>query len=111
MNKKALCHLNDIPENGSLGLHFDNAALFAVRANNTVYVYKNQCPHLGLPLEWQQHQFLSDDQTLIQCKTHGALFEKDTGKCVYGPCINDSLIKIDTLISNGVIYLVSNQLK
>jgi nitrite reductase/ring-hydroxylating ferredoxin subunit len=44
------------------------------------------CPHLGIPLNWAPERFLDLDGTLIQCSSHGALFQIDSGECIAGPC-------------------------
>lgn len=79
--------------------------MFAVRKGQTVYFYLNQCPHLGLPLEWQANQFLNSDQSLIQCATHGALFEIDSGQCIAGPCQGQALIALDIEVRDGFIFI------
>ncbi|MGH1485167.1 MAG: Rieske (2Fe-2S) protein [Cellvibrionaceae bacterium] len=99
-----LCHLDDIPNNGSKGFSYQGQAIFAVRKNDNVFVYSNQCPHLGLPLEWQADKFLTNDDSLIQCATHGALFEIDSGQCIVGPCQGQKLIRIETSIHDQFVY-------
>jgi len=67
---------------------------FVVYDGEQFYCYRNQCPHLGTNLEFTPDQFLNIDQSMIQCTLHGALFEIETGKCLFGPCIGQSLIAI-----------------
>ena len=43
------------------------------------------------------------DNMFIQCSTHDALFEIDTGLCIAGPCVGDSLDAVDLIIENGQI--------
>jgi nitrite reductase/ring-hydroxylating ferredoxin subunit len=105
MTANALCRIDDIPENGSLGIQFKEVSLFAVRADNEIHVYLNSCPHLGLPLEWQEHEFLNEDNSLIQCKTHGALFEIASGLCVQGPCLDQKLHPVKITIENDLVYI------
>ncbi len=89
-----LCSIDDIPDNGSKGLSHKGVPLLAVRQGENVYLYRNQCPHLGLPLEWQANQFLTADKSLIQCSAHGALFEIESGYCISGPCQQQSLTPV-----------------
>ncbi len=100
-----LCHIDEIPDNGSKGLNYKGMALVAVRQGDQVYLYHNQCPHLGLPLEWQADQFLNADKSLIQCSTHGALFEIESGYCISGPCQRQKLVAINTNIEDGFISI------
>ena len=62
-----------------------------VRKHGKLFGYINRCPHTGAPLDWNPDQFLDADGAYILCATHGALFEIDSGLCVYGPCINQRL--------------------
>ncbi|MCW8194965.1 Rieske (2Fe-2S) protein [Proteobacteria bacterium 005FR1] len=90
-----LCHRDDIPENSSKGFDIAGQQLFAVKKRGRITVYRNHCPHLGLPLNWLPDQFLDVDRELIQCASHGALFRIDNGQCVAGPCAGKSLQSID----------------
>ena len=65
--------------------------------------YINSCPHTGINLEWQEDQFLDMDNMFIQCSTHDALFEIDTGVCVAGPCVGDQLQAVELVIEDGYI--------
>lgn len=98
-----LCHSDEIAEGKSKGFQIEQAFLFAVKKNNTVYVYKNACPHLGIQLEWQADDFLDIDASMIQCSSHGALFRIEDGECLLGPCQGQSLIALEFSISDGMI--------
>ncbi len=89
-----LCTSSHLPEAHSKGFALGEHALFAVRRQGEVFVYKNRCPHRGVPLEWQPDQFLDSSASLIQCATHGALFLIENGECVAGPCEGQSLTVI-----------------
>ncbi|WP_119393375.1 Rieske (2Fe-2S) protein [Salinibius halmophilus] len=69
--------------------------IFAVRRGGQLYVYQNECPHLGVNLEFQENQFLDSQGAHIICSTHGALFEIATGECIFGPCSGDYLEAIE----------------
>ncbi|MBR9805004.1 Rieske 2Fe-2S domain-containing protein [bacterium] len=100
-----LCHIDDIPDEASKGFQLDGLALFAVKKAGAVYVYKNQCPHLGVQLEWLDDQFLDSEQALIQCATHGALFIIESGLCVSGPCLGEQLQTVRHEIKDGNILV------
>ncbi|KPW13210.1 Rieske region [Pseudomonas syringae pv. aceris] len=89
-----LCTSSHLPEAHSKGFELGEHALFAVRRQGAVFVYKNRCPHRGIQLEWQPDQFLDGSASLIQCATHGALFLIENGECVAGPCEGQSLTVI-----------------
>ena len=101
-----ICKLDDLPEYGSQELELDSEKYFAVRQGPKVYIYRNSCPHIGLPLNLMPNQFLDYDQRYIQCTSHGALFEIDTGSCVAGPCINQSLESLRCKVENGKVFLI-----
>jgi len=88
--------LDDIPEAGCKGLSAPGQAalevpFFVIRRDGKLNIYRNRCPHLGVPLEWMPDQFLDRDGHYIQCSTHGALFRTDNGLCISGPCQGESL--------------------
>lgn len=100
-----LCSIHDIEESQSKGFSSTKGPVFVVKKDNQLYVYANECPHLGVNLEFQEDEFLDQDGALIQCSTHGALFEIETGHCLTGPCQGDHLTAIDFSIVNDQIVL------
>jgi nitrite reductase/ring-hydroxylating ferredoxin subunit len=112
MTTYTLCQLDDIPDNSSKGFALDKkqneASIFVVRQQDTIYVYRNHCPHLGLPLEWMPHQFLDRDGHYIQCATHGALFRIRDGYCISGPCPGESLGALPFRIEGKSIIIDSS---
>jgi len=77
---------------------------FVVRRGGDVYAYQNFCMHVGHPLNWVPDGFLSRERDAIQCSSHGALYEIDTGLCFRGPCVGKSLRRVDVEVRDGVIY-------
>lgn len=86
-----LCHIDDIEEGGGKSFDLQDYQLFAIKKGGQVFLYHNSCPHAGLPLNWLPDKFLDRDGELIQCASHGALFQISTGRCVAGPCPGRSL--------------------
>jgi len=107
-NGPRLCALAEIEENGSKGFEINGNNLFAVKKGGSVFVYRNRCPHAGLPLNWLPDQFLDYDKELIQCTAHGALFRIDNGQCVAGPCPGASLEAVEFSIVDGEIWIPSS---
>lgn len=54
---------------------------FVVRKGDSVYAYQNFCAHVGHPLNWRPHSFLTPDKDQIICASHGARYEIETGDC------------------------------
>ena len=100
-----LCHIDDIAEGKTRGFEVQGLNIIALRKDASVYLYINRCPHLGLNLEFQPDDFLSYDESHIQCSTHGAMFKLKTGECVLGPCKGESLQEIPFSLQDGQIIL------
>jgi nitrite reductase/ring-hydroxylating ferredoxin subunit len=105
---RILCRLEELPEGTSRG--FGPApggftGLFAVRHGGKVFVYVNSCPHIGLPLNWNPDQFLSEDGTHIVCANHGAEFAIADGYCLRGPCRGAWLEQVPVTVENGLVQV------
>lgn len=100
-----LCAVEDIAERSAKGFEIDGDSLFALKFDGELHVYRNSCPHLGVELNWLEDQFFDLDGALIQCATHGAIFDPLTGLCVSGPCRGQSLERLASHISDGQLYL------
>ena len=105
----SVCALNDLQERQSMELEVEQRKLFAIRLDNRIYAYWNICPHRGIPLNWIPDQFLDPDGELIQCSSHGALFEIATGQCIAGPCSGDSLQPAILRSENDRYFITANQ--
>lgn len=81
---------------------------FLVRVGDVVHAYLNKCPHALRPLNFLPDRFLTPDGELIQCSAHGALFEKATGLCIAGPCVDESLRRIAIEVQDGQIRLAES---
>lgn len=106
-----LLHIDDIDEGTSRGIELDNCFMFAVKKDAEIFLYFNRCPHLGTPLEWEEDRFLDADGALIQCSTHGALFQIEDGHCLVGPCKGKHLQAVPHTIVDGQITVKPEDLK
>lgn len=105
----AICNVDQLSNGECASLEAQDSAYFVVRYNDQWFAYKNACPHLGLSLDFVPNQFLVPDKSMIQCSSHGALFEIETGECLAGPCTGQSLQKVPFEIQQGqVCILVQN---
>ena len=101
--------LRDLPDPGTR--EFDIGAGewpvpgFLVRRDGRVHAYLNRCPHAGHLLNWRSEDFFAPDGALLLCNAHGALFEADTGVCVFGPCVGQRLQPVAIEIVAGRILL------
>lgn len=106
----APCRLDELADPGARGVQArlpgeGETACLVVRVGERVHAYRNRCPHTGAPLEWRPHQFLDGSGKWIQCALHGALFDRDTGRCLQGPCAGDALSPVPVALRDGWIHL------
>ena len=108
MNK--ICMMEDIPEREARAYETPKGdTIFITQRDGMYYAYQNVCPHLQVELEFLENQFLDRDQEYIESSTHGALFMVETGECISGPCLGQSLEKVEISIhSDGGIYLIND---
>jgi nitrite reductase/ring-hydroxylating ferredoxin subunit len=104
-----ICDLSEIADPGSRAFAIGSGDWplrgFLVRKGDDVFAYVNRCPHAGHPLNWQPDDFLTQEKTLIMCRSHGALFELTTGRCVAGPCGGKSLPALRARVENGMVIV------
>lgn len=110
MGRIKLCDLQELETIDSRGFELNYSSrthdIFIVRNGNTIRAYENSCPHNYAPLNWNPDVFLSYDKNHIQCANHGALFEIDSGHCIYGPCVGQGLTSIKLEIDKNNIFVV-----
>lgn len=101
-----LCLSDELGEGRSRGFTVADTAIFAVRRAGRVYLYRNRCPHRGIPLNWEPDQFLDNSASLIACGRHGALFLIESGECVAGPCEGEQLAALNCQEDSQGIWLM-----
>ncbi|MCW9032601.1 MAG: Rieske (2Fe-2S) protein [Rhodospirillales bacterium] len=109
--EQRLCALSDIEEGESAGFEAQqngkDIRVLLVRQEDSVNVYINKCPHVGVPLDLLEGQFLTSDKSRIICATHGALFQIENGDCVSGPCIGKALTPIKSMVKDGEVFITA----
>jgi len=107
--ERVICRVADLDDGGSRAFTMGTGPWplrgFVVRVRDEVRAYVNRCPHARHPLNLRPHDFLTADRTLILCHSHGALFEKESGYCVAGPCAGRSLTQLPITIDSGYVVL------
>lgn len=106
----ALAPLAQLPDGAAVtfllnGDEFPPLTGILVRDGDTVHAFLNRCPHAGRPLNIGSRSVLTPDGLLMQCLAHGALFEKHTGLCIAGPCVNDSLRRLPVAVIGDEVLL------
>ena len=112
--KVAICRIDELADPGSRAFSIGAGEWplrgFLVRSGAQVFAYVNRCPHAGHPLNWHPHEFLTRERALIQCASHGALFEIATGTCVAGPCNGNGLRPLPVELKDGCVYaMIANE--
>jgi nitrite reductase/ring-hydroxylating ferredoxin subunit len=109
--ERVVCRLSDLEEHGSRAFTVGGGDWplrgFVVRCGNEVRGYVNRCPHAGHPLDLRPHRFLTPDRAMILCSSHGALFEKDGGRCLAGPCAGERLRQVPLEVIGGIVLLAA----
>ena len=109
-----ICRFSELPDPGSRAFSVGEGDWplrgFLIRKGDEVFAYVNRCPHAGHPLNWEPpDDFLTQEKTLIMCRSHGALFEMNTGRCVAGPCAGKSLLALRARVENDCVVLEIDQ--
>lgn len=100
-----LCRVDELADRQARGFMLGEVSVFALNFDGTIYAYHNSCPHLGVELNWREDEFFDLDGALLQCATHGALFDPASGECLAGPCYGQHLQALPIQIRNGEIYV------
>jgi nitrite reductase/ring-hydroxylating ferredoxin subunit len=107
--ERVLCSLAELHETGSRGFSVGEGDWplrgFVVQTARGVAAYVNYCPHAGHPLNMRPDRFLTPDRNLILCSSHGALFARDDGVCIAGPCQGQKLTPIPVDVVCGYVLL------
>ena len=81
-------------------------ALVLLGSDGEPRAYLNRCRHLPVPIDGGSKQYLTRGGEYLLCGTHGALYRRDDGVCVAGPCLHLALEKLPVLEENGMLYLL-----
>lgn len=104
-----LCSLADLELAGSHGFAVGEGDWplrgFVVKTATGIAAYVNYCPHAGHPLNMRPNRFLTPDGNLILCGSHGAVFTRDSGLCIAGPCQGQSLTAVPVQVIAGYVLL------
>lgn len=85
--------------------------IVVIRTHDNNYVgYVNTCPHEGVWLNFGSGDFFTQDRAFLRCGQHGATFEIDSGVCIDGPCIGESLQPVALAVIDGEVCLCGEKL-
>lgn len=95
-----ICHLDDIPDAGTLCLRLDDFPILVLRVEGLVRVFVNACPHQYLPLNHRGDKLLSADARIVRCTNHGAGFSVLDGVGVEGLALGTRLDRIPVMLND-----------
>ena len=109
---RVLCALADLAATGCREFRLGGGEWpvkgFVVQVPGGARAYVNRCAHVGYPLNHLPDRFLGLDGAVIQCGMHGALFEKESGQCIAGPCCGLTLIALPVELVAGYVLLAAD---
>lgn len=78
---------------------------FVLRLDGRLYAYANVCPHKQYPLNQADDDFLVPGQRLIRCAAHNALFDPESGRCLFGPCPGQRLTALEVWTEGDAVWV------
>ncbi len=78
---------------------------FVVRHKGRLFAFVNECRHIPMSLDWVENRFFSTDGCYLQCATHGALYEVETGVCIDGPPAGKRLQQLEVAVRDDEIVV------
>jgi nitrite reductase/ring-hydroxylating ferredoxin subunit len=107
---RVLCSLDELARDGCRGFTVGEGdwplrGVVVRPREGVVRAFQNWCPHAGHRLNLEPHRFLSPDGALLLCHSHGALFEKEDGLCIAGPCRGRRLKPVPVVVTAGWVML------
>jgi nitrite reductase/ring-hydroxylating ferredoxin subunit len=103
---EVICDTNDITGDSARRFIVKNFDLIVVLRNGRFYAYRNECPHMNLPLTNRSKGIIDKNQKHLVCIQHRAEFDIENGICVKGPCLGMALEPVNTETNNGKLYLI-----
>ncbi len=80
-------------------------ALILRDGEGVVRAYVNRCKHLPIPLDSGSREFFDANRQHLLCRTHGAVYRTDTGRCIDGPCKGTFLDPLTCIEKNEDIFV------
>jgi nitrite reductase/ring-hydroxylating ferredoxin subunit len=110
-----IANVSDVPPTGLRFSYregpFDEEGLLLVVGGGEVRAYKNQCPHLPLPIDDRDPGELWDsDRRFLVCNSHGARYQPEDGLCVDGSCKGSHLKSLPIEVRDGEVFLDTTKL-
>jgi naringenin degradation protein FdeD len=102
---QSICHINDVAEGEARRFLIGVDNLILARSNGKLYAYRNECPHMNLPLTHRYNCLMDKEQKHLVCAQHEAEFAIEKGLCVKGPCIGMKLEPVSIELTDDNVLL------
>ncbi len=107
---RVLCALSELDATGQPRLHGGRGRLAAARLHGAYHEWRGRLrQHLParrvIRSNFRPNRFLTPDRSLILCSSHGALFTRDEGLCIAGPCPGQSLRRVPVEVVGDYVML------
>jgi nitrite reductase/ring-hydroxylating ferredoxin subunit len=76
---------------------------FLVNYQGALHAWVNRCLHVPMTMDWVENRFFTQDKRYLQCATHGAWYEPDSGECIAGPPCGKYLIRVPIEIRGDTV--------
>jgi nitrite reductase/ring-hydroxylating ferredoxin subunit len=77
---------------------------FLVNYRGALYAFVNRCCHVPMTMDWVENRFFTEDARYLQCATHGACYEPETGECVAGPPLGRYLTRVPLVVRGETVF-------
>lgn len=88
------------------GLGERSEEIILVKTEAGFRAYRNRCRHIPVSLDWGDGDVVDERGDMLQCHTHGALYQMEDGLCVAGPCKGRTLIPVEIEERGKGVYLI-----
>jgi len=96
----------DIWHEFSIQLDAKLISIMLIYTRGRYRAFKNSCPHQGRRMDYSLGKFLLTPEGNIVCPAHGAEFNSDSGLCVNGPCLGESLQEVQIETNEGFVFAI-----
>ena len=104
-----LCPVSALTEGASLAIPLpalgQAQGVLLFRRGETTHAYWDRCPHIGVSMLWGQKILMTPDGSHLRCASHDAFFRIADGRCVRGPCVDETLESAPIRIKDGQLWL------
>jgi nitrite reductase/ring-hydroxylating ferredoxin subunit len=101
-------HQEGIEQGRFVRVQLAHGSVLVGRVDCAWRAYANRCPHRLVPLDFGGLPPMSDDGRYLLCNQHGALFRREDGVCVEGPCVGDRLTEL-AVVGEGDAVVIAEE--